>query len=145
MAFLERAARKHSWAITHRCEHCQAELFMEVLLLPEHHESCRLALPRPLPAVLATLRDAMAAADTDAIADALALAVELVDTPAARFSLGRAVLALEAQGRRTPEVCAIALDDLAGSSHHSALVMAALFSTLAGHGAVPEHLTRMTA
>ena len=144
IAFLEHAARKRSGAITHRCEHCQSKLFMEVLLLPAHHESGRLTLPRPLPATLATMRDAMRDADPDAIADALAPAVELVDTPAVRLSLGKAILALEAQGRCTAEVCAIALNDLAGPSH-SALAMAALFATLAEQAGVHEVLSRMTA
>ncbi|MGH8995949.1 MAG: SEC-C metal-binding domain-containing protein [Acidimicrobiales bacterium] len=144
MAFLERAARQRSGAITHRCEHCQSKLFMEVLLLPEHYESCRLALPRPLPVAFARLRDAIRAADGDAIADALAPAVELVDTPEVRFSLGQAILALEEQGRCTAEVCAIALDDLAGSSH-SALTMAALLSTLTEQAGVQKVPSRMTA
>ncbi|MHB8594375.1 MAG: hypothetical protein ACYDB3_08615 [Acidimicrobiales bacterium] len=130
MEFLERAARQRSGAITHRCEHCQTSLYLEVLMLPERHESCRLELPRPLPTTFAGLRDAMSAADTDAIADALVSAVELVDTPAIRYSLGRAVLALEAQGGCSPEICAIALDDLAGSNH-SALALTALIATLA--------------
>lgn len=144
MQSLERAARQRSGAITHRCEHCQSELYMEMLLLPEHHPSCRLTLPQPLPPLLAVMRDGVRIADGDAIGDVLAEAVELVDTPLARLSLAQAVLDLEAQGRCTAELCAIALEDLAGSSH-SALVMTALFATLGAQSGVHSGRSRLTA
>lgn len=140
MALLKRAARQRSGAITHRCEDCQTELSLQMLLIPEHHPRCRLVLPHPLPDVLVSLQDAMCTADGDAIADALVPAVKLMDTAAVRFSLGQAVIALEEQGGCSAELCAMALDDLT-ASHNSALIMTALCTTLSEDAGLPLAMT----
>ena len=117
---------------------------MEMLLLPERFASCRLRLPRPLPVAFSAVRDGLRDGDADALVDAVGPVIESIDNLPARLALGKAVLALEAQGRCHPDVSAVALENLAGSAH-SVLVFAAFVAALGADAGMRNTASRLTA
>jgi hypothetical protein len=129
--FLAELSKRELNELNQRCEDCQMEVWFDVLDLPDCEEACRLIVPGSRRACVAALRDALDRGDPDAVADELPDVLEAVDCPAARASMAREVLDLEAAGRVRPVVAEAAIADLAGG-RPSLLLIAALLSGLSG-------------
>ncbi|MGH3105006.1 MAG: SEC-C metal-binding domain-containing protein [Gaiellaceae bacterium] len=104
------------------------ELWDEVLDLPARDLTLHFPLPDLFTPELDRLVEAIRDEEADWIADALSEALDRVDTPLARASLARAVIALRDARRIEPQIAAAAIVDLEGGSRSflgAALVEAA--------------------
>src|SRR5437773_11969292 len=104
-------------------------LWEELPGLPGRDLSLHFPLPKLVAPELHRLMEAIGADDADAADEALEDALDRLDTPVARATLARAVIALRDGGRIRPRLAAMAIVDLAGGSR--ALVRASLVEAAA--------------
>lgn len=136
-AWLDVEARRQARLLLRHDEDELVDIVEEMVDLPSTDISLQLSLPRVLPPELESLRAAVASEDVETVADALAPALVLIDTPPVRRSLAEAVLARRDTGRVDAPVAAAAVVELACSSV-SRLVRNSLVEALAvSVGAAP--------
>ena len=136
-AWLDVEARRQARVLL-RCDEDELDDVVEEMVnLPARDMSLQLPLPRLLAPELELLRAAVAAESIEDVVDALPPAMARVDSPPARQSLARAVLAGRDAGRIDALVAAAAVVELATAST-SRLLRNSLIEALAvSAGATP--------